>query len=144
TTPSNTVQVFDPVADTMNELFSDPWPAQPTGAVVPGGRAVYNNKLYILGGFAINIGTLNQIWEFDPMRAAGSRWVLKSAVLPTPLGYVPAETMGSRIYTAGGSEWDGSTLVDSMHTYIYDPVAGTICDACVPELLFATGETHAV
>src|SRR5438552_14954062 len=122
TTASNRVQVFDPVADTMSELFTDPWPASPTGQVIPGGRAVFNNKLYILGGFNIGVSMTDQIWEFDPMRPAGSRWVLTSAHLPTPLGYVPADAIGSYIYIAGGSEYSGVTLVHSQHTYRYDPV----------------------
>src|SRR5207248_5518196 len=46
-TVTNRVQVFDPIADTITELATDPWPALPTGQVLPGGSAVFNNKLYI-------------------------------------------------------------------------------------------------
>ncbi len=39
------------------------------GTILPGGFTVLNNKLYILGGFNINVASTNQIWEFDPTAA---------------------------------------------------------------------------
>ena len=36
------------------------------GTILPGGFTVANNKLYILGGFDINVASTNQIWQFDP------------------------------------------------------------------------------
>ena len=47
------------------------------GSVLPGGFAVANNKLYILGGFNINVASTDGIWEFDPNAAEGSRWTEK-------------------------------------------------------------------
>jgi hypothetical protein len=50
---------------------------------------VFQNKLYILGGFDTVTGGgqgINQIWEFTPSPAA---WVQKPTNLPVPLGYIP-------------------------------------------------------
>ncbi len=143
TTTTNRVTRYDPVTDTFGGTY-DAWPGNISGADLPGGFAVYSNRLYILGGFQINVGTRNWIWEFDPTRPSGSQWVQKAATLGQPLGYVPAATIGQYIYTAGGSVWDGTTLHDSIYTYRYDPLTDTLCDGCVPELPRMTADTRAV
>lgn len=142
TTASNTTKVYDPVADSVTVLASDNWIGNDTGTKLPGGAAVYNNKLYVFGGFEINVGMITGIWEFDPMAAAGSRWTAKTAVLPVAHGYIPTAAIGNYIYLAGGATWDGTTLVDSSDVYRYDPVADSITTlASLPQ---ATGETRAV
>src|SRR5260221_497546 len=55
TTCSNAVRVYDPATDTMSILATDPWSGSP-GNTLPGGGAVYNNKLYVFGGFTISVG----------------------------------------------------------------------------------------
>ena len=83
---------------------------------------VFNNKLYILGGFDTSLtgAGINQIWEFTPMPSA---WVQKSTVLPVPLGYIPTTTIGSLIYTGGGSDITAGALTDTTNSFVYDPVA---------------------
>src|SRR6266487_3145614 len=91
---------YNPVTDTLSTVAT-PWPAG-TANTLPGGFTVFSNKLYILGGFN-NPPTGNstdQIWEFTPSPAG---WVQKSALLPVALGYIPTTTIGSLIYTGGGS-----------------------------------------
>jgi hypothetical protein len=130
---------YNPVTDTISAVAA-PWPpgAQNT---LPGGFSVFNNKLYILGGFDVitngGQGT-NQIWEFTPP----TTWVQKSAVLPVPLGYIPTTTIGSLIYTGGGSDITGGLLTDTTNSFKYDPVADSITTiASIPR---ATGETRAL
>ena len=109
------------------------------GTILPGGFAVSNNKLYILGGFDINVGMVDTIWEFTPSPAG---WVQKSARLPTALGFIPAASVLNVIYTAGGSTWDGTDLHDSNFSFGYDPVADTIDNiATIPR---STAETRAL
>ena len=140
TTSTPEVRVYDPISDTITVVATDPWPA-PANTLV-GGAAVYNNKLYILGGFTINLNMTDQIWEFDPNAAAGARWTLKTAVLPVALGYIPATTIGSLIYTGGGSTYTGGTIVDNAASYVYDPVGDTI--TAITDIPRATGETRAL
>ncbi len=78
------MRYYNPVADTMTTVATDPW--TPGATTLPGGTAVYNNKLYVFGGFEINVGMSNEIRQYDPAAAAGSRWTLKTAVLPTVMG----------------------------------------------------------
>lgn len=86
----------------------------------------------------------NQVWEFTPTTNV---WVLKNAVLPVARGYIPTRAIpnfqGSyRIYTGGGSAWDGTTLVDTNDSFGYDPVADSI--TTISNIPRATGETGAV
>jgi N-acetylneuraminic acid mutarotase len=101
---------------------------------------VFNNKLFILGGFNIPGGNaITDIWEFDPSTNA---WVQKSAVLPVPLGYIPTTTIGSFIYTGGGSDITGGVLTDTTNSFKYDPVTDVI--STIPTIPRATGETRAL
>src|SRR5205807_6716714 len=108
-TESGSVFRYGPVADSITSVPSN-WPPGDAGTL-PGGFTVFNNKLYILGGFDVpdNIST-DQIWEFTPNPAG---WVQKGAVLPVPLSYIPTTTIGSLIYTAGGL--DIATLTDETN-----------------------------
>src|SRR5207249_4784428 len=86
TTATGRVYEYDPITDTLNTLGAAAWPPGTTN-ILPGGFSVFNNKLYILGGFDIPGGVAtNQIWEFTP---TSNVWVMKAAVLPVPRGYIP-------------------------------------------------------
>jgi plastocyanin len=130
---------YDPVMDVISPVAA-PWPGG-LGMVLPGGFTVFNNKLYILGGFDTITGGgqgTNQIWEFTPP----TTWVQKAAVLPVPLGYIPTTTIGSLIYTGGGSDITAGALTDTTNSFVYDPVMDTIGTiAAIPR---ATGETRAL
>ncbi|MEW5986211.1 MAG: hypothetical protein AB1791_06225 [Chloroflexota bacterium] len=142
TTATNTVKEYDPVGNTITVLTSDPWPGNAQGITLPGGAAVYNNKLYVLGGFEIGVGMIAAIWEFDPLAPPGSRWIQKEARLSIPLGYIPTTTIGDFIYTAGGSEYVGGLLQDTVHVFRYDPRNDVVAPmAPLPQY---TAETRAV
>src|SRR5438552_10403027 len=101
---------YNPVTDVISPVAA-PWPGG-LGMVLPGGFTVFNNKLYILGGFdtITNMGQgTNQIWEFTHP----TTWVQKAAVLPVPLAFIPTTTIGSLIYS--GDYADITALADT-HT----------------------------
>ena len=144
--PTATARVFryNPVTDVIESIAS-PWPGDADGITLPGGFTVLNNKLYILGGFRINTAMTDTIWEFTPET---NTWVLKKAVLPVSRGYIPTLAVYDfkdgtyLIYTGGGSDWNGTTLVDTNDSFRYDPIADSITTiASIPR---ATGETQAV
>ncbi|MGH8172529.1 MAG: hypothetical protein ACREPX_05240 [Rhodanobacteraceae bacterium] len=143
TTATADVRIYDPIADSIVVLTTDPWPGVgPDSTILPGGGAVVDNKLYVFGGFEINVGMVDTIWQFDPAGADGARWTQMTATLPVPVGYIPAAESGGLVYLLGGSEWDGTTLFDSAQSLVYDPVADTI--APVSAIPRATAETRAV
>jgi len=139
------VRRYDPVADVITTITSDPWP-QPLSNILPGGFAVFNNKLYVIGGFQVApapASGIGDIWEFDPNAPAGSMWTQMQSSLPVPMAYVPATTIGSFIYMAGGDTFDGAgNLNDSNNSYKFDPNADTITP--ITNIPRATGETRAV
>ena len=70
------------------------------------------------------------------------RWVQKAAVLPVPLGYIPTTTIGTLIYTGGGSDITAGALTDTTNSFVYNPVADTI--GTIASIPRATGETRAL
>ncbi len=130
---------YNPITDTLSSI-GDPWPPGATTTTLPGGFSVFNNKLYLLGGFNIPGGNaITDIWEFDPTTNA---WVQKGATLPVPLGYIPTTTIGNLIYTGGGSDITGGVLTDTTNSFVYDPVADSI--STIAPIPRATGETRAL
>src|SRR6058998_329913 len=142
TTATARVFFYDPATDTATTLTSaDNWPGDAAGTILPGGFAVYNNKLYILGGFNINVASTNQIWDFDPTAAVGAKW---HQDVNTPMGvmYAPTCTIGNIIYLAGASDFQGGLVIDTTNSFSFDPVGNTIGSiAAIPR---ATGETRAL
>jgi hypothetical protein len=138
TTATDRVFRYNPLIDSIESIAS-PWPGDADGITLPGGFAVFNNKLYILGGFRINTAMTNTIWEFTPVI---NTWIQKTATLPVARGYIPTVTYLNFIYTAGGSDWDGINLFDTNDSFRYDPVADLI--TTIPNIPRATGETRAL
>jgi plastocyanin len=141
TTATARVFTYDPATDTPALLGSDDWPGDAAGTILPGGFAVATNKLYILGGFNINVASTNEIWEFNPNAGAGSRWTQK---VNTPVGimYAPSCNIGGTIYVGGGSDFQGGTVVDTTNSFSFDPAANTI--GTIAPIPRATGETRAL
>ena len=141
TTATARVFTYDPVTDTPALLGSDDWPGDAAGTILPGGVTVANNKLYILGGFNINVASTNEIWEFNPNAAAGSRWTQKVNA-PEGIMYAPTCDIAGIIYVGGASDYQGGTVVDTTNSFSFDPAANTIGTiAAIPR---ATGETRAL
>jgi subtilisin family serine protease len=139
TTATPRVFRYNPATDAISAV-SAPWPGDSNGTTLPGGFTVFNNNLYILGGFDIAAGSAtNTIWQFNP---ATNVWTQKAAVLPVPRGYIPTTTIGSLIYTGGGSAISGGVLTDATDSFVYNPTADTI--GTIASIPRATGETRAL
>ena len=135
TTATGRVFRYDPVTDTISAVAA-PWP---TVNIIPGGFTIFQNKLYILGGFDITNGVAtNQIWQFTPPTS----WVQKTTVLPVARGYIPTTTIGSLIYTGGGADITGGAITDAADSFVYNPVADSI--STIANIPRATGETRAL
>jgi plastocyanin len=138
TTATGRVFAYNPVTDIPTTLTGDEWPGA-MGTILPGGFAVANNKLYIVGGFNINVASTNQIWQFDPTAAVGAKWTQR---VNTPVGimYAPTCTIDGIIYVGGGSDYQGGTVVDTTNSFSFDPALNSIGTiAAIPR---ATGETR--
>src|SRR4030095_452574 len=141
TTATARVFFYNPVADTVTTLTAgDNWPGDAAGTILPGEFTVYNNKLYILGGFNINVASTNQIWQFDPTLAVGSKW-LQRVNAPEGIMYAPTCTIGNTIYVGGASDYT-TTVIDTTNSFSFDPNANTI--GTIAPIPRATGETRAL
>jgi hypothetical protein len=142
TTAAARVFVYNPTTDTVTTLTgADNWPGDAAGTILPGGFAETNNKMYILGGFNINVASTNQIWQFDPTAPVGSKW---TQMVNTPEGvmYAPTCAINGIIYLAGASDFSGGTVVDTTNSFSFNPVTNTI--SIIPPIPRATGETRAL
>ena len=138
TTATARVFSYDPVTDTSTHLIGDDWPGA-MGTILPGGFAVANNKLYILGGFNINVSSTNQIWQFDPTQGVGAKWT-QMANTPEGIMYAPASTINGVIYVGGASDYSGGTVIDTTNSFSFNPTTNTTgAIAAIPR---ATGETR--
>src|SRR5438094_1524840 len=133
---------YNPVTDTIDTLAAgDNWPGDAAGTILPGGFAVVNNKLYILGGFNINVASTNQIWQFDPTAAVGAKW-LQRVNAPVAIMYAPTSAINGIIYVGGASDFQGGLVVDTTNSFSFNPATNTTGSiAAIPR---ATGETRAL
>src|SRR5207249_4347811 len=139
TTATARVFFYDPVADTATTLTgADNWPGNSAGTILPGGFAVTNDKLYILGGFNINVASTNQIWQFDPTAAAGSKW-LQRVNTPEGIMYAPTCAINGIIYVGGASDFSGGTVIDTTNSFSFNPTSNTT--GAITAIPRATGET---
>ena len=92
--------------------------------------------------FTVGTGVTNRIFEFTPGNAVGSQWARKAATLPVALGFVPVTTIGTLIFTAGGSTFAPCVLTETNNSYVYDPEKDSISP--IPNIPRATAETQAL
>jgi N-acetylneuraminic acid mutarotase len=109
--PSNFVRRYDPVTDTILTMANDAWPASP--ARIPGGYAVYDDKLYIFGGFSLlaNAGqgaVFADTWRFDPMADEGQKWTQLDS-LNAARAYIAGAVVDGKLFAVGGDTWDSAT-----------------------------------
>jgi hypothetical protein len=139
-TASARVFYYNPATDAVVTLGGgDNWPGS-MGTILPGGFAETGNKMYILGGFNINVASTNQIWSFDPNAAVGSKWVLAPVTTPEGIMYAPTAAIGGIIYVGGASDYQGGTVVDTTNSFSFNPAANTI--GTILPIPRATGETR--
>ena len=149
TTATARVFRYNPFTDMIETLDAqDNWPGDSSGTILPGGFALAANSpiagdlsLYILGGFDINVASINQIWMFNQYGPIGSKW---HQMVNTPMGvmYAPTCTIGNHIYVAGSSDFQGGTVVDTTNSFSFDSFTNTI--GTIAPIPRATGETRAL
>src|SRR5262245_16193715 len=139
TTATARVFSYNPATDTATTLTGDDWPGA-MGTILPAGFAVANNKLYLLGGFNINVASTNQIWSFDPTAAVGAKWTLAPVTTPVGIMYAPTATIGGIIYVGGASDFQGGLVIDTTTSFSFNPATNTI--GSIAPIPRATGETR--
>ncbi|PYK51112.1 MAG: hypothetical protein DME51_03975 [Verrucomicrobia bacterium] len=140
TTATARVFFYNPVTDTATTLTAgDNWPGDSAGTILPGGFAETGNKMYILGGFNINVASTNQIWQFDPTAAVGSKW-LQRVNTPEGIMYAPTCAINGIIYVGGATDFQGGLVIDTTNSFSFNPTANTT--GAIAPIPRATGETR--
>jgi len=133
---------YNPLTDIVTTLTAgDDWPGDAAGTILPGGFAGVSNKLYILGGFNINVASTNQIWQFDPTAAVGAKW-LQRVNTPVAIMYAPSCAINGIVYVGGASDFQGGLVVDTTNSFSFNPT--TNATGVITAIPRATGETRAL
>jgi N-acetylneuraminic acid mutarotase len=133
---------YNPVTDTLTSLTAaDNWPGDAAGTILPGGFAVTGNKLYILGGFNIGVGSTNQTWQFDATAGVGAKWT-QMVNTPVAVMYAATTAIGGIIYVGGASDFSGGAVIDTTNSFSFNPATNTT--GAILAIPRATGETRAL
>ena len=108
------VDEYDPATDRWRARTSMPIGMDHVGT------AVFNGKVYVVGGFTTNrhVGVSNNVFEYDP---ASDKW-RSLAPLPSPRGSVAAVVLDGKIHAFGGRKNDKDVV--ATHE-VYDPTTNT-------------------
>jgi len=105
---------YNPITDTWTNQTSMPT------ARVDFGIAVYQNKIYCIGGSTSNAGVTGINEVYDP---ATDTWETKSP-MPTPRGQMTASTVDDKIYVIGGIVDPLNGRISDLNE-VYDPATDT-------------------
>ncbi len=136
-TPTMAVQCYNPVTNSATQVTTLPtaW----TG-FTPGAQAVYNNKVYIFGGFNATASPYEtaRTDRFDPV----ANTFTQLGALSLARSYLYTAVVDGKIYAFGGTVYDGANLVAQTRAEVMaDPGgAGTWNDAAVADLAAAHDE----
>ena len=138
---SDRVFRYDPVTDTISPVAA-PWPGCWDNWFCPVASQCLQQQALYPGRIRHHHERRARDQPDLGVYSSPAAWVQKTTVLPVPLGYIPTTTIGSLIYTGGGSDITAGALTDTTNSFVYNPVANTIGTiAAIPR---ATGETRAL
>jgi subtilisin family serine protease len=142
---TNSVQVYYPVSNTV--VMLDPADDFPGPGCTSAMNQVYDNKVYVAGGF--DPGQTPSNWDytytFDPQAPVGSKWTLLTATLSISRAYIMSAVIDDMIYAIGGSWFDGAALINVQTVEVLDPndPNGDWDDAAVADLPVECSESRA-
>jgi hypothetical protein len=134
------VQCYNPITNGATSVANLP---SAYSGYVPGGQAVVDNMVYVFGGFNPNASPyeLSRTDRFNPL----TNTFTQVGNLSLGRAYIDVAVVDGKIYTFGGTVFDGAGLVAQTRTEVMaDPGgAGTWDNAAVAELPVASAEGRA-
>ena len=116
---------YNPVTDTISAVAA-PWPGDAADNILPGGFAVFNNKLYILGGFETSGRRHRQTRSGSLLRARGPGYKRADHACSARSYMHPPRPSTASSTTGGGAISRLGLLMDTTNSFSYNPVANTI------------------
>ncbi len=112
--PSDAVEVYDPVTDSWTQAPPLPEPRHHAAAT-----ASFDGKLYVVGGYKTDFSDPQKtLFVLDPSTNA---WI-QAAEMPTARGGHAASVFLGEIYAIGGADADGENIPS---VEVYDPATDT-------------------
>ena len=136
------VQCYDPIGNSVSVVGTLPGAYS---GFVPGANVVYNNQVYIFGGFrtTASLYELARTDRYDPV----SQTFTQLGDLSLARSYLYAAVVDGKIYAFGGTVFNGTDTLDSQTTaeVMANPESvGTWNDAAVDDLPGAYSEGGAI
>jgi hypothetical protein len=114
---TDSVQAYYPVSNTAAISGTDLFPGRAGGQITVGMSCIVDdNKAYVCGGFSsVGSAVSDEVWLYDPMAAAGTRWTALPSML-LARAYPVIARVDSFIFLCGGDTWDGTYLYARTQT----------------------------
>jgi hypothetical protein len=115
---------------------TDNFPGRSGGQItVAMSSIVSGNMIYSMGGFSqVSSVTTREVWSFDPLAAAGSRWS-RLADMPLARAYPMLAIVDSFLFACGGDTYSASALTAKFQCFrlnLEDTAAGWATVARMP------------
>jgi hypothetical protein len=133
----DSLQVYYPISDTAVVMHTDAFPGRAGDSItVAHSSIVYDNIVYSMGGFSQATGvTSAQVWSFNPLATAGTRWSqLRDMSLAR--AYPIVAIVDSFLFACGGDTWSSSLLYPRSQVQrlnLSDTAAGWTLVASMPD-----------
>jgi hypothetical protein len=133
----DSIQVYYPTSDTAVVMQTDAFPGRAGDSItVAHSSIVYDNIVYSMGGFSQATGvTSAQVWSFNPLATAGTRWS-RLADMSLARAYPIAAVVDSFLFACGGDTWSSSLLYPRSQVQrlnLSDTAAGWTLVASMPD-----------
>jgi hypothetical protein len=133
----DSIQVYYPISDTAVIMHTDAFPGRAGDSITVAHSSIaHNNVVYSMGGFSQATGvTSAQVWSFDPLATAGSRWS-RLADMPLARAYPIVAVVDSFLFACGGDTWSSSLLYprsEVQRLNLSDTAAGWTLVANMPD-----------
>jgi len=140
----DSLQVYYPISNTAIKCSTDNFPGRAGGQItVAPSSIVYDNLVFTMGGFSQTSNvTSREVWSFDPLATAGSRWS-RLADMPLARSYPILAIVDSFLFACGGDTYSSSTLYAKAECFrmnLEDTTAGWTRVANMPGI---NGESRA-
>ncbi len=140
---TDSLQVYYPISNTAITLPTDPFPGRSGGQItVAQSSIVFRNLIFAMGGFSqVSSVTTREVWSFDPLAPAGSRWS-RLADMPLARAYPILAIVDSFLFACGGDTYSASALTAKAQCFrlnLADTAAGWTTVASMPG---ANGESR--